>query len=60
MIKFVFSIGLIIGGLLWGSLLNKMVVHKVIKQSVPVDQYLKFAQRVALLGINPFITLGAF
>ena len=60
MIKFILSIGLIICGLLLGQVLKKMVENKTIQESVPVGKYMLFVQRIALLVINPVVTLGAF
>lgn len=60
MIKFIFSIGLIVCGLLLGQVLKKMVENKTIKESVYVGKYLLFIQRIALLVINPVVILGAF
>lgn len=58
--KFIFSIGLIACGLLLGQRLRTMVMNKTIKKSVPVSKYMSIIQRIALLGINPVVTLGAF
>lgn len=37
-----------------------MVINKTIKESIPVSKYIRLIQRIALLGINPITTLGAF
>lgn len=58
--KFIFSIGLIVCGLLLGQRLRTIVMNKTIKESVPVSKYMNSIQRIALLGINPVVTLGAF
>ncbi|MCJ7690693.1 MAG: hypothetical protein MUO60_15450, partial [Clostridiaceae bacterium] len=58
--KFIFSIGLIVCGLLLGQRLRTIVMNKTIKESVPVSKYMGIIQRIALLGINPVVTLGAF
>lgn len=58
--RFIYSIGLIVCGLLLGQRLKKMVMNKTIKESVPVSKYMRIIQRIALLGINPVITFGAF
>lgn len=41
-------------------MLKTMVINQTIKETVPVDKYIRFIQRIALLGINPVITMGAF
>lgn len=58
--NFIFSIGLIVGGLFLGQKLRIIVMNKTIKESVDVSKYMSLIQRIALLGINPVITLGAF
>src|SRR5665647_3117167 len=60
LIKFIFSIGLIVFGLLLGQVLKKMDENKTIQESVHVGKYMLFIQRIALLVINPVVTLGAF
>jgi hypothetical protein len=60
MMKFVYSIGLIFCGLLLGQGIRKRVDTESIKASVPVEKYIRFIQKFAILGINPIITLGAF
>ena len=58
--KFIFSIGLIVCGLLLGQRLRTIVMNKTIKESASVSKYMVIIQRIALLGINPIVTLGAF
>jgi len=60
MMKFLYSIGLIFCGLLLGQGIRKRVDTESIKADVPVEKYIRFIQKFAILGINPIITLGAF
>ncbi len=58
--KFLLSIGIILIGLAAGQLLRKQVKENRIKDTIPVGKYIRIVQVTALLGINPFIAMGAF
>jgi len=58
--KNIFSIGLIVLGLIIGQIIRKLVIREIIPEKVPVSKYLIYAQKTIIFGINPVITLGAF
>lgn len=58
--KFLFSLFLIISGLAMGQMIKSLVEKGIIGSKVPIDKYIKGAQNIALLIINPIITIGAF
>jgi hypothetical protein len=60
MMKFVYSIGLIFCGLLLGQGIKKIVQTRYISALGTVEKYIKLLQRLAILGLNPIVTLGAF
>lgn len=60
MMKFVYSIGLIFCGLLLGQGIKKAVQTRNISASGTVEKYIRLLQRLAILGLNPIVTLGAF
>ncbi|MGE4282397.1 MAG: AEC family transporter [Clostridia bacterium] len=58
--RYIYSLGLIAFGLIFGQAIRALVNKEIIKPSVPTDKYIKTIQSIALLGLNPIITLGAF
>ncbi len=58
--NFVTSLGLILLGLVIGQTVKKLVELKVIKESFPIKRLIKLLQNIALLGLSPLVTLGAF
>lgn len=60
MYKYVFSIGLIVLGMVFGQLLRHLVQTDVISNKRLVGTLLRIVQRGVLLVVNPIVTLGAF
>lgn len=58
--EFIYSIGLIMLGLLSGQILKLSVEKRLIHPSIPVDKHIKGLQNIILLGLNPLINMGAF
>lgn len=59
MAKFAYSFGIIIFGLALGYILQILVNRKRIKLPVPIDEFRKLLQKVALLFLNPVAIVGA-
>lgn len=59
MAKFAYSLGIIIFGLALGYILQILVNRKLIKLPVPIDDFRKLLQKVALLFLNPVAIVGA-
>jgi len=58
--SFLYSIFLIAFGLIIGQILKIMVDKNLIGKAVPVGKYVKTGQMVAILLLNPIVSLGAF
>lgn len=58
--KYVLSIGLIVVGLAVGQWLRHLVSLGRVGRPESLGRWLRVSQRVALLGLSPLVTLGAF
>lgn len=54
------SLGMIPLGLIMGRLLKVLVDKKIIGEFATTEKWVIMMQKIALLGLNPVITLGAF
>ncbi|MGE4284596.1 MAG: AEC family transporter [Clostridia bacterium] len=58
--KFVYSLGLIVLGMILGQTLKAFTVKGIIKPSIQMEKYIKLLQDISLLGLVPVISMGAF
>jgi predicted permease len=59
MSKFLFTFSLIILGLFFGYLIQRMVTRKIIRLPISLDQLRRILLKTALLFINPITVVGA-
>lgn len=60
MLKFLYTIGLIIGGLLLGKALKTFVDRKYIPSSIPLAKSINIVRNIVVLGLFPLLNLGVF
>ncbi|NLN45414.1 MAG: hypothetical protein GX153_02445 [Clostridiaceae bacterium] len=58
--KYLFSIGLIVAGLVVGQGIRRLAQTGRFRYPDRVGRLLRLLQQVALLGLSPLVTLGAF